>query len=229
MDKAVRADLIDALQVALRCAANPEYAIPMQKYMKSQMPYFGIKADPLRRIQRDIFKAYPLRSFDEYVTTIRHLWDTATYREERYTALGLAEKYPQYQTLEALPLYRHLIETGEWWDYVDMIAQHLIGGLLWHNRDVMELELGRWINDPHLWIRRSAVLAQTRFKGDTNEAMLFEFCEDHLHETSFWMRKAIGWALREYSKTRPEAVRGFIQRNEDRMSGVTMREARKYV
>ncbi len=221
--------LTNAIKEALAAAANPDYATAMQGYMKSEMPFRGVKSDPLRKITQGIFRSHPPQDFEAYIMCVKELWDGAEYREECYAAIGLAEKYPKFQILEALPLYRHMIETGAWWDYVDMIAQHLIGGLLERHPDVMKPEMRRWIKDPHLWIRRSAVLSQNRFRAVTDEVMLFEFCAECLAEKEFWMRKAIGWALREYSKANPDSVRRFVEQNRLKMSGVTLREAEKYV
>ena len=122
-----------------------------------------------------------------------------------------------------------MIETGAWWDYVDMIAAHLIGNLLANYPDVMKPEMRCWIEDDDLWIRRSAILSQLRFKRDTDGDMLFEFCSNCLSEESFWIRKAVGWALREYSKSEAESVRRFVTEHRHLMSRVTLKEAEKYI
>jgi len=209
--------------------ANAENAAAMQKYMKSEMPYRGVKAPTIERITTGLFKRHTVRSFDEYEATVRDLWDSAEFREERYVAISFARKYLTHQTLDALPLYRMMIETGAWWDYVDTIAQHLIGELLRRFPAEMKPEMRRWIKDEHLWIRRSAILSQNHFKSKTDEAMLFEFCLECMDEKVFWTQKAIGWALREYSKTNPKSVREFVEANKAGMSSVTLKEAEKYV
>jgi 3-methyladenine DNA glycosylase AlkD len=221
--------LILAIKSALAAAANPANAGPMQRYMKSTMPYRGVKTPDQRLIYRELFKRYPILSFEEYIAIIRELWDSAEYREERYTAINLARRYKSFQTLEALPLYRHMIVTGAWWDYVDGIASDLIGELLRKHPTDMKPELRRWIEDPQIWVRRAAILSQLRFKTETDEALLFEFCLKCMDEKEFWTRKAIGWALREYSKTNSEAARRFVEENRTRMSGVTRKEAEKYI
>jgi len=209
--------------------ANPEYAATMQKYMKSKMPFRGVKTPTLTRVTTGLFKRHTVRSFDEYEATVRDLWESAEFREERYVAIGFARKYLTYQTLEALRLYRMMIETGAWWDYVDTIAQHLIGELLRRFPTEMKPKMRRWIKDEHLWIRRSAILSQNSFKSKTDEAMLFEFCLECMDEKVFWTQKAIGWALREYSKTNPKSVREFVEAHKRAMSRVTLNEAGKYI
>ena len=220
--------IINYIRQALQDQANLAQAPAMQAYMKSEMPYRGVKSAVQKQIQSAALKAYPVEGFADYISVIDTLWD-AEYREERYAAIGVARRVKKFQTLEALPIYRMMIETGAWWDYVDSIAADLIGAILQRYPYEMKPELRAWIDDDHLWIRRSALLAQLRFKAETDERMLFEFCEKRLDESSFWIRKAVGWALREYSKTAPDAVRAFFQRYQERMSGVTKREVVKYI
>jgi len=220
--------LTKAIRIALSYAANPDDDLPMQAYMKSEIPFRGVKTPVRRQIFKRLFKEYPINSLEEYERVIRELWD-ASYREERYAAIAIALCFKEYIILESLPLYRMMIETGAWWDFVDEIAAHLIGTLLRKYPEVMKHMLRKWIKDEHIWIRRSAILAQIRFKEETDSEMLFTFCEACLDEKVFWIRKAIGWALRDYSKTNPDAVREFVKKYIDRMSGVTKREAVKYI
>jgi len=220
--------LTTAIRAAYASAADPKQAPAMQKYMKSSLPYYGIKLPLQRKINRELFKLHPVKSFDEYVVVIRKLWD-ASYREERYAAIAVAEHFRPFITMEALPTYRMMIETGAWWDLVDGIAAHLIGELLCKHPVEMKIILKEWIKDSDLWIRRSAILAQLRFKTDTDSELLFEFCAKCLQEQSFWIRKAVGWSLRDYSKVAPEKVRAFVEEYRKNMSGVTLREARKYI
>jgi len=221
--------LTSAIRLALEAAANPANAVQMQKYMKSQTPYRGVNAPAQRKIYAQAVKQYPVKSSDEYQSVIEELWDNGSYREEKYAAFYIADRYKKFQTLDALDLYRHLIVSGAWWDLVDGVASHLIGNLLQKHTQEMKKVLYAWIEDKDLWIRRTAILAQIRLKNETNWEMLKYFCEKCLTEESFWIRKAIGWALREYSKTNPSAVRDFVQQNASRMSTVSLREARKYI
>jgi 3-methyladenine DNA glycosylase AlkD len=209
--------------------ANPEKALPMQKYAKSEMPYRGVQAVEQRKIYTSALKQYPIKSQSEYELVIRELWDNAEYREERYGAYHIAEKYSKFQTPEMLPLYRKMIITGAWWDYVDAISAHIIGALLLKYPQIIKPVLYNWIADENLWIRRTAILAQLTSKDKTDWEMLKGFCLKCLKEESFWIRKAIGWALRQYSKTNPQAVREFVNEHQSDMSGVTLREAKKYI
>ncbi len=204
------------------------YAVQMQAYMKSEMPYHGVKSPGQKQIFRKAIKQHKITAYAEYIQVIEQLWD-AEYREERYLAISVARTYGGYQTIEALTTFEMMIRTGEWWDYIDVIAAHLIGSLLSKYSENMRAILKRWISDENIWIRRSAILSQLRFKESTDAVMLFDFCNSCLHEKSFWIRKAIGWALREYSKTNPDSVRQFIDSNRELMSNLTRREGSKYV
>jgi len=217
-----------AIRVAIKDVADPANASPMQAYMKSELPYRGVKAKPLQLITKNLFKAYPITDQKEFERVVRELWD-AEYREERYAAISACEYYKKFQILDSLSLYRFMIETGAWWDLVDVIASHLVGGLLKRHQAVMKPIMWLWIDDPNIWIRRTALLSQLSFKKETDEAMLFEFCRGRMEEKDFWIRKAIGWVLREYSKTNPDSVRRFVEEERLRMSGLTLREASKYI
>jgi 3-methyladenine DNA glycosylase AlkD len=196
--------------------------------MKSEMPFRGVKSPDQKMIFREVVKRYKFNSFKLYINVIEELWD-ADYREERYIAISLARKFRLYHTLEALDTYEMMIRTGEWWDYVDAIAANLIGSLLVKYSDEIKPLLKQWIVDENIWIRRSAILSQLRLKEQTDKKMLFSFCKKCLHEESFWTRKAIGWALREYSKTEPNSVHRFIQSHQETMSNLTKREASRYL
>ena len=220
--------ITSAYRQALAAAADPDKASGMQSYMKSTMPYRGVTAPVAREIQRNLFKQYPLNGLIELERVVRELWQ-ADYREERYGAIALARRYQSLHTLELLPLFRMMIVSGAWWDYVDAIAAYLIGGLLKNHPVEMKMELKRWIRDEDLWIRRTAILSQLNFKESVDEKMLFDFCNRCLSEESFWIRKATGWALRQHARVAPDAVRAFIDQNSERMSNLTKREAAKHL
>ncbi|MDP8240542.1 MAG: DNA alkylation repair protein [Candidatus Hatepunaea meridiana] len=220
--------LITEIRSAYRSAANAENALAMRNYMKSEMLFHGVKSAMRKEINSIVFRKFKIISFAEYECVIRELWATE-YREERYSAISFARKHKKFQTLDALPIYRMMIETGAWWDFVDEIAAHLIGNMLQTFPAEMKEELKRWIKDDNLWIRRTAILAQLRFKKDTDHEMLFDFCRQCLDEKTFWIRKAIGWALRQYSKDEPDRVREFFNKYRDRMSTVTLKEVVKYI
>jgi 3-methyladenine DNA glycosylase AlkD len=202
----------------------------MQRYMKSQMPYRGVTTPSLRELCRGLFRTYLLVSRDEWEATIRALWDQAQYREERYAALELigARQYASFRTLEALPLYEYLIVTGAWWDLVDGIATREVGDLLRTYPDQMRPILLGWSRQADQWLRRTSIICQVSFKRSTDRELLFACIAPSLSERGFFLRKAIGWALREYSKAEPEAVREYVATHPE-LSPLSRREAVKYV
>jgi len=225
------AALIGAVREGLTQLADPEKAPAMQAYMKSGMPFLGVQAPQQRQFYRLIFAAHPLASFDEWRATVLTLWRTARFREERYAAIALTgdKHYRQFQRIEALPLYEELIVAGAWWDLVDELATHRIGDLLRMYREPMRATILAWSRDANLWKRRTAILCQTTFKAATDESLLFACIEPNMSDKEFFIRKAIGWALREYAKTRPERVRHFVHEHEAALSPLSRREAMKHL
>jgi 3-methyladenine DNA glycosylase AlkD len=224
---AANAALIRALRRALRAAADPSKAPAMQAYMKSEMPYLGVQTVPLRRAVKPVLAARPLASFEEWRDTLLVLWRGARRREERYAALELAG-YPAYrafQTIEALPVYEEMIVSGAWWDLVDSLASHQIGGLLRRYPAKMKPVLRAWASCDDIWKRRAAILAQLGFKGETDLHLLFACIRPSLGRPEFFLRKGIGWALREHAKTDARAVIDYVRRHETRLSPLTRREA----
>lgn len=220
--------LVSFLKNAFEKNANPEDAVSMQAYMKSEIPFYGIKSANYKKLCLEAFKKCPVSDFHEFTTAAEQLWN-GTFREYKYAAIAFLRKYRKYHIIELLPLLEMMIITGAWWDFVDEISAHLIGTLLHKYPDEMKKTLYEWIDNQSIWIRRSAILSQLRLKKDTDAEMLFDFCEKCLHEKVFWIRKAIGWALREFSKTDADAVRNFVARHKNNMSGLTFREASKYI
>ncbi len=223
--------LITALRRELRGQADPGKAPAMQAYMKSRMPYYGIQTQRLREIERGIFSRFPLADFESWRATVLGLWRGARYREERYAAIGLTgwKSYEAFQTLQTLPMYEELIVTGAWWDYVDSIAAGRLGPLLRRYPAAMKRRMRQWRRSPDMWKRRSAILCQLTFKADTDLDLLYECILANAADPEFFIRKAIGWALRQYAWTDPQEVARFVSAHADQLSGLSRREALKNV
>ena len=215
------------IRTALAGAGDPEVAVAQQAYMKSSMPYHGVTAPRLKLALRPILAAYRPGGREEWEATVRELWDGATHREEWYAATALARHRAArpWQDPPTLDLYRHLVVTGAWWDHVDEVAAHLVGGVLSGHRTAVSPVMRAWARDSDLWVRRTAVLSQLRFQAETDTDLLHDVIEPNLDDRSFWLRKAIGWALREYSRTDPDWVRAEVDLLGDRLSGLSRREA----
>lgn len=221
--------LLAALRAALAAAGDPARAAQMQAYMKSALPYHGVPMPVARRIFREVLAGAALPDAASWQREVRGLWRGARFREERYAAIELTgdRRARAFQTLEALPLYEELIVTGAWWDLVDTLAAHRIGELLEHHPREMRAVLLDWSRGDDLWKRRSAILAQLRFKAATDRELLYACIEPSLPSTEFFLRKAIGWALREYAKTDAAEIRRYVRAHESVLSGLSRREALK--
>ena len=225
--------VVDAVRTALAGAGDPDRAVAQQAYMKSLMPYRGLTSPELKALLRPILAdpAYRIAERDHWEGAVRDLWDGATHREERYAATALTghRAYQAWQDPAVVPLYRHLIVTGAWWDHVDELASNRIGPILLSQNEILTPIVRGWATDDDLWLRRTAVISQLTFKEQTDLALLREAIEPNLADTSFWIRKAIGWALRQYARTDPDWVRATVAEYGDRLSGLSRREALKHL
>ena len=221
--------LLRRVRGALRDAADPARAEPMRVYMKSAMPFHGVPATELRRVCREVFADVELDSAQRWRDLVLALYRGATHREERYAALALCgdRRARRYRDLEALPMYEELIVTGAWWDLVDGVATHRLGELMAaHPAQTKEVMLA-WSRSDDLWKRRAAILCQVRRKKDTDLDLLYRTIEPALASREFFLRKAIGWALRQYAWTDPDEVVRYVRANESRLSPLSKREALK--
>jgi 3-methyladenine DNA glycosylase AlkD len=219
------------MRAALAEHANPVRAAGTQAYMKSSMPYLGLRMETLRSVCRAVLADHRLPSFDAWRATVLELWQSAQFREERYAALFIIgyRDYRAFRTLEALPLYEELIVSGAWWDLVDGLASHEVGDLLRQHPEVMRPRILEWSRSDDHWLRRTAIICQIGSKRATDEDLLFACFEPSLGERDFFLRKGIGWALREYAKVAPDRVRQYVRDHERQLSGLSKREALKHL
>lgn len=230
------------VRTAIAEIADQELAAKMQSYMKSAMPYRGVTSQPLRKLCRGLFDEHVLVGEDAWRTAILDLWDEAEFREERYAATTLAghRHYRRFQQPRTLELYRHLIITGAWWDHVDDIATHLVRGVLGAHRAEVTPTIRAWASDEDLWVRRTALICQLNLKDEIDRDLLVHCVDANLdgstrttpaesrHGTEFFIRKAIGWALRDHFRTDPGWVIDFVDERGSRLSGLSRREALKH-
>ncbi len=222
--------LANAIRRELAGAANPEKAPGMQAYMKSVMPYRGVKMPQLRAICKRVFAEHALASCEEWQAAVLELWRGAKFREERYAAMELAgqKRYAEYRTPNVMPMFEEMIVAGAWWDYVDEVA-HLVGQLLRANRKQMRPVMRAWSTDENLWKRRVSITCQISFKRDTDLTLLYANIKPNLADRDFFIRKAIGWALRAYAWTDPDEVARYVRAHEAQLSGLSRREALKNI
>lgn len=220
--------LVDLAATRLRAEADPAKAALMAAYMKTDAPFYGVQKAGRVPVERELVSRYPAERRADYRQAVLALW-TQPHREERYLAVAYGCSFPQYVTMSSIPLYRRMIVEGAWWDFVDAIAIHLVGQVLLHQRRSTTPKVVAWIEDPDLWLRRSSIIAQIGHKDATDTDLLFGACRRRMHEKEFFIRKAIGWALRDYAKTNPSEVREFLLTHRSGLSGLSFREAAKHL
>ncbi|CAM4029731.1 DNA alkylation repair protein [Nocardiopsis tropica] len=218
--------LAEAIRADLRAAADPERAPKMQAYMKSTMPFLGVPAPLARSITSAARREHTPTDLDDLLGTVNDLWDGAAYREERYAAQHLLRGRLTKGRFDLLPLHEHIAVTGAWWDHVDEVARH-IADLHDEYPDRTADAVRLWSRGENLWLRRLAIISQLGRKDRLDTALLTEVIEPALSESEFFLRKAIGWALREHAKTDPAWVRDYVAEHEDVLSGLSTREALK--
>ncbi len=203
----------------------------MQAYMKSSMPFMGVSAPELRDVCKLVFRDRAIENPAEWRRDVLAIWRGAKFREERYGAIGLTgdRRAREFQTMESLPMYEEMIVSGAWWDYIDSIAPYRLGEILRAEPKKMRRAMLTWSRDENMWKRRSSIICQLNFKKDTDLDLLFRCIEPSLASREFFLRKAIGWVLRQYARTDPDEVRRYVRAHEGELSPLSRREAMKHL
>ena len=222
--------LTRSLRTEMSKVANPERARAMQAYMKSAMPYYGLSRPQVRGVCMAVFSEREFGSCVRWKSAVLELWRGARHREERYAALYLlrARRYRECVGAGLMPMIEEMVETGAWWDLVDELV-HTVGELLRNHPTEIKPVMRAWSTDPNLWKRRVAIICQLSFKGDTDLGLLYANIEPNLGDREFFVRKAIGWALRQYAHTDPGEVARYVRAHEAKLSGLSCREALKNI
>jgi 3-methyladenine DNA glycosylase AlkD len=224
-----RTDLI----AQLRAHADPIRAAGEKKYLRSELNFHGVKVPQIKAILKTWLKTQPPLTSGDLGELAGALW-ASDWHEERSLAVFLLEERPRLLMLDHLPLIETMMREVNTWAHLDEIAIHVVGVLLERHSDEMRPHLLRWAVDANFWVRRVPVLAQNaQFRKGGGDFPLFEqIAAPMLDEGKAWskderffIRKAIGWALREMCKHHPEWVVDFVGRHGARMSGLTLREA----
>lgn len=226
MNSVVNSELLAAIRLGLAERCDPARAAGAQAYMKSAIPSLGVRVPEVRQLTKVMAAAHPFESLEQLRDTVLELWRNATFREEHYAAIDLTGLRLAAREPLMLPVYEEIIRTGASWDFVDGVSER-IGGLLQADRPTMTAVLRNWSRDADFWIRRASITAQLKAKAHTDTGLLRDVIEANLADTEFFIRKAIGWALREYGKTDPEWVRAFVAEHGDDLSPLSRREALK--
>lgn len=205
-------------------AANPQKAIAMEAYMRNQFKFLGITAPERKILTRDFLKTINRATI--YWEFVQQCWEKDE-REFQYLAIAYLTKLKQRLTVEDIPRLRQLIVTKSWWDTIDSLDK-LVGYVALHHPTV-EATLLDWSTGDNIWLRRVAIDHQILRKEQTNPVLLEKIICHNFGQKEFFINKAIGWSLRDYSKTNPEWVKAFIARHQDQMAPLSIREASKYI
>ena len=224
--------LVRAVHAALAAVADPTKAEPMRAYMKSVMPMLGVPRPERTAALRPLLAEHLLPDAGRWRAAVLALWRGATYREERYAALSVARHRPYRGFLlgepgESLRMLDEMVVTGAWWDLVDETATRLVGPLLLSAPELVTPAIRTWATDADRWRRRTAVICQIGAKDRTDTALLAAAIEASAADRDFFVRKGIGWALRQHARTDPQWVRDFVAGHE--LSPLSRREALKHL
>lgn len=219
--------VLERLTATYGAAADPARAAPMRAYMKDVAPFLGLTTPVRRALSRTVVEGTPRPDETDCTAVALRCWRLPE-REYQYFAVDYLRRHARVLSSGFLPVARHLVSTTPWWDTVDLLAAHVVGALVAAD-PALKADMDAWIVDEDLWIARTALLHQLRYKERTDTERLFTYCLHQSGHPDFFIRKAIGWALREYAKTDPEAVRGFLAREKGRFAPLSVREALKNI
>jgi len=204
---------------------NEEQAQKMSKYMLNKFEYIGIKTPERRKIFKNFFKEYKNEEKIDW-EFVNKCWENK-YREFQYVAADYLKNMKDKLTIDDIPKFKQLILKKSWWDTIDNLDM-TIGALALKDSNVNKILL-EWSLDENIWLRRIAIDHQLLRKEKTNTELLEKILKNNLGQTEFFINKAIGWALRDYSKTNPKWVKNFIEKNKEKMAKLSIKEASKYL
>ncbi|MEL6670935.1 MAG: DNA alkylation repair protein [Bacteroidota bacterium] len=207
-------------------AANEQHAKAMQQYMRDQYPFYGIKAPTRQGIQKEFFLtlAGPEKIIEPELA--RNIWKLPQ-REWQLMGCDLLFRFAKKAPKQHLAVYEELIQTKSWWDTVDMLASKVVAVHLQRHPELLTKTAQRWIESDNLWLQRSALIFQLKYKDQTDWPLLQELIRRRIDEPDFFIRKAIGWSLRAYARHQPDAVRAFVASHN--LSPLSRKEALKHL
>ena len=208
----------------LKEVANPEDAIHMKAYMKDQFEFLGVKTPVRRKLSKVFFKKNSSPAIDWKF--IHQAWENP-YREMQYVVLDYLQLKQKALTPSDLPKIKKLAQTKPWWDTIDFLCRS-VGFICLHYPETKKFVL-EWSRDEDFWLRRLAIEHQLLQKEETDVQLLEQILVNNLDQFEFFINKAIGWALRDYSKTNPDWVLEFIEKYKDKLSKLSIKEGSKYL
>jgi 3-methyladenine DNA glycosylase AlkD len=219
------ASLLDRLDAAFEAARDPARAQAMTAYMRDQFPFLGLPAPRLRGVSRVVLAGLPAPSAGDLRVVALACWARPE-REFQYFACDYLRAHVAVPGPSFLAVTRSLITTKPWWDTVDALATRFVGDLV-RRHPALVTEMDAWSADDDMWLVRTAILHQLHYGAATDTARLFGYCTAQAGHRDFFVRKAIGWALRHYARTDPDAVRAYLAGHQ--LSPLSVREASKHL
>jgi len=204
---------IKDLEKAFQENSHPENAVAMGNYMKNHFSFYGVKTEKRRMIFKAVWKDNQVEISEKARNIAIELF-SKNQRELHYCGIEiLMKELKKNYIIEDVSLIEFLIVTNSWWDSVDVISKYILGEYLMQFPEETEKVIQRFSDSDNMWLNRSAILFQLGYKQKTNADLLFVLCQKYSDSNEFFIRKAIGWALREYAKTNPSAVIKFVEAN----------------
>ncbi len=214
------------LKSAFEKHANPTIAAGAKAYMRNKSEFYGLPSPLRRQLVKEFIAHSGYPSYEQLEEMVRYAWEQPQ-REWQYAAMEIVEKSLKKADPGLLDLAEWMITNKSWWDSVDFVAPNIVGALFKKFPEVRMLYIEKWMNSGYLWLQRSCLIHQLHYNKTTDQELLFTLCERLANHPDFFIRKAIGWSLRQYSKTFPDAVVAFVNTHE--MSNLSRKEALKVI
>lgn len=214
------------LKRELKEHADIKYAAAMKKYMRNQFEFFGIKGPERMEILKQFIKTHSLPDVKYMDDIIYYLW-AMEIRDYQYIAISLSVKMIKELGIDFLDTVEYMVMNKSWWDTVDAVSSNIAGPLLIDRKGVMKKKAAMWNKHENMWMRRMSIIFQLSYKERTNTDILYRNIKTCANEDEFFIRKAIGWALRQYARTDEKGVKAFVSSNE--LSNLSKREALKHI
>ena len=225
MKKETRA-VLENLLASFQKNADAYQAERMKAYMRNLFDFYGLQKDKRAALTSPFLNALVNSSEESIDEVVKFLWKQPQ-RECQYVAMEYIFKMHKKWTPETLQLFEFMIAEKSWWDTVDFIASSLVGKLLQKYPELILSSVERWDADKSFWFHRTTMIFQLKYAAKTDQYLLFAQCEKYVHSKEFFIQKALGWSLRQYSKFNADAVRNFVDAHQ--LSTVSLREAKKYL